>query len=246
VRVPAEEAERARAVMIDLFPEGFEEVTRGASVELAAYANADGAARLWRAFGEVSSREIPDDWRDRWRLFHRPVRVGALWIGPPWEQPPPDALPVVIDPGRAFGTGAHETTRLCLELLQDAARGPLLDIGCGSVVLAIAAARLGFAPVTAIDHDPTAVDASRRNVAANAVHVRVELLDAVGGDVPRAAVAVANLSRAAVESVAARLDVPVLITSGYLAGEVPDLPSYRRVERRTERGWAADLLRRGR
>ena len=79
---------------------------------------------------------------------------GRLWVGPPWETPPPGLPAVVIDPGRAFGTGSHATTLLCLELLLDQRPGPVLDLGCGSGVLALAAARLGHAPVLACDDDP--------------------------------------------------------------------------------------------
>ena len=87
-------------------------------------------------------------------------------------EPPPDALAVVIDPGRAFGTGAHATTRLALELLQDVEPTSLLDVGCGSGVLSVAAAKLGFAPVTAVDIDDVALETTRANAAANGVAAR--------------------------------------------------------------------------
>jgi ribosomal protein L11 methyltransferase len=150
-------------------------------------------------------------------------------------------LAVVIDPGRAFGTGAHETTRLCLEFLVDIARGSLVDIGCGSGVLAIAAARLGFNPVEAIDHDSAAVEAALHNVRANDVPVGVSLLDALDEPIPSAETAVANLSLSAVERVAAGIDAVTLITSGYLGSEALNLRGYRHVQRRTAGAWAADL-----
>ena len=102
---------------------------------------------------EVSATEIPDDWADRWRDFHKPLLVGErLWLRPSWEPPREGAIDVVVDPGQAFGTGAHPTTRLCLELLLELeaageAGGPLTDLGTGSGVLAIAAAKLGWGPV---------------------------------------------------------------------------------------------------
>ncbi len=232
--------------MLELFPGGFEEVADGDAVELAAYTDADGAKRLWRAFGDVSASDVSADWARRWQRFHRPTRVGPLWIGPPWEEAPVDAVAIVIDPGRAFGTGAHETTRLCLELLLRAERGSLLDVGSGSGVLAIAAAKLGFAPVYAIDHDEPAVQATRSNAAANDVAVEAVLADALEEALPATDVAVANLSLTAVERLVARLAVRTIVTSGYLAAERPTLPRYRVAERRVAGNWAAELCIRAR
>ena len=176
--VPDARAEEARAVMLELFPEGFEELGGdGAALELAAYTNAAGEERIWQAFGGAASADVEEDWQDRWRQFHKPVRVGSLWIGPPWEEPDGDATAVVIDPGRAFGTGGHPTTQLCLQLLEREERGSVLDVGCGSGVLSIAAAKLGFAPVRAFDFDPQAVEATERNAADNGVTVDVGLAD---------------------------------------------------------------------
>src|SRR5262249_61395588 len=112
---------------------------------------------------------------------------------PPWEQPDRDATPVVIDPGRAFGTGAHATTRLCLELLLDLPRGSFLDVGCASGVLSIAAAKLGFAPVYAFDLDPQAIESTERNAAANGVAVEATLADATGDRLPAPDAAVRNV-----------------------------------------------------
>jgi ribosomal protein L11 methyltransferase len=226
--------------MVELFPDGFEERAHAHEVELAAYTNAEGATRLWRAFGEVSASDVPEDWARRWQRFHRPARVGPLWIGPPWEEPPGDAVCVVIDPGRAFGTGAHETTRLCLELLQGVERGSLLDVGSGSGVLAIAGAKLGFAPVYAIDHDAPAVQATEANAAANGVALAAIHADALHQPLPPTDVAVANLSLAAVERVAPRLAATTLVASGYLASERPSLCGFRAVDRRVAGNWAAD------
>jgi ribosomal protein L11 methyltransferase len=195
-------------------------------------------------FGRTRSVRVPDDWADGWRRFHRPVEIGRLWVGPPWEQAPASAVSVTIDPGLAFGTGAHPTTRLCLEALQALLPGSLLDVGCGSGILAVAAARLGFRPVFALDVDPAAVAAAAENAAGNGVEVEVRQADALAAALPTTDVAVANLELKGVERVAARLRAGRLVASGYLAADVPTLPDYRLVERRTADGWAADLYAR--
>jgi ribosomal protein L11 methyltransferase len=243
VTVPPERAEPARAVMLELFPAGFEEADGPDGVELAAYTDAAGEERLWKAFGGARGADVEAGWEERWREFHRPVRIGPLWVGPPWEAAPAGAVAVVIDPGRAFGTGAHPTTRLCLELLADAPRGALLDIGCGSGVLAIAAAKLGFGPVVALDSDPAAVAATSENAAANGVRLDARLEDALAGRrLPGADLAVANITLDAVERVAPRVASPHLIASGYLASERPRLGRFALLRRREADGWAADLL----
>jgi ribosomal protein L11 methyltransferase len=227
--------------MLDLFPEGFEEVDLADGVEFVAYTDGAGQERFAAVFGSVTGRDVPDDWHERWRAFHRGVRVGALWVGPPWEEPPRDATVVVIDPGRAFGTGAHPTTRLCLELLGDLPRGSLVDVGCGSGVIAIAAAKLGFAPVVGVDVDPQALVAARENAAANGVELELHRIDARVQELPGADVAVANIALDAVEALTARLPARLAVTSGYLVSEQPVLAGFRIVERRERDGWAADL-----
>ena len=230
--------------MVELFPEGFEEREAADGVELAAYTDAGGEERLWAAFGSVSSEDVAEGWEDRWRAFHRPVRVGPLWVGPPWEHPPATADAVIIDPGRAFGTGGHPTTRLCLQLLLEAERGSLLDVGCGSGVLAIAAGRLGFSPVVGIDLDEAALEASARNARANAVSLDLRREDALVETLPPTDAVVANVSGAFVPGLARRLRAPTLIVSGYLESERPDAPGYRAERRVVRDGWAADLFRR--
>jgi ribosomal protein L11 methyltransferase len=241
VTVPHRRAEEARATMIELFPEGFEEIDGGEDVQLAAYTDASGEERLWHAFGGARATEIEAGWEDRWRSFHRPVTVEPLWIGPPWEEAPPELLPVVIDPGRAFGTGAHATTRLCLELLVQLPRSSLLDVGCGSGVLAIAAARLGFAPVVALDVDPLAVEATQANTVVNGVAVETMLVDATTEPLPRTAAAVANISFEAVSELVPRLVCERLVTSGYLVSNRLRLPGFASRRRLEDEGWAADL-----
>lgn len=183
-------------------------------------------------------------WEEEWRRFHVPVAIGPLWIGPPWQAPPRGLTAVVIDPGRAFGTGAHETTRLCVEFLLGLEGGSFLDVGCGSGVLAIAAAKLGFGPLIAVDVDESAVDAARRNAVANGVALDVRLADARNGSLPATDVAAANLTLKTVEAIGSHLDAQYLIASGYLAAETPRLPRFRHVERRTGDRFAADLYAR--
>jgi ribosomal protein L11 methyltransferase len=230
--------------MLDLFPEGFEEADRGADVELTAYTDAAGEDRARSDFGAVLASEVAPDWHERWKDFHRAARVGELWVGPPWHPPPGDAIAIVIDPGRAFGTGAHPTTRLCIQHLSALPRGSLLDVGCGSGVLAIAAAKLGFSPVLAVDVDVAAVEAAVRNVAANGVTVEVRQADALEDGLPPAATVVVNIDADRVAAVAARVRCEALVTSGYFEPHVPHLDGLRHVERRTDQGWAADLYAR--
>jgi ribosomal protein L11 methyltransferase len=229
---------------VELAPEGFEETQRGGEIELAAYG--ESAHRVLAALAGATAVEVDDDWSERWREFHRPVRLGPLWIGPPWESPPTGALPVVIDPGRAFGTGAHPSTRLCLELLLGERVGSLVDIGTGSGVIAIAAARLGFHPVSAIDVDGTAIEVAVENARANGVELAARTVDDPTAELPHADLAVANISLEAIEAIAAKVTAERWITAGYLARDRPNLDSFRHVERRELDGWAADLSRHGR
>ena len=243
--MPLERAEEARAVILDLFPEGFEEVTLGTEIELAAYTHSEGATRLSSVLGRVETAAVEPGWEESWRRFHCPVRVGPLWIGPPWERPERDALPVVIDPGRAFGTGAHPTTRLCLELLLGRRRTSFLDLGCGSGVLAVAAATLGFAPVVALDADSVAVEATRANAVANGVELEVRRADVLADPLPEAGLAVANVDVSVAARLGPRVEASWLVTSGYLAAERPAPAGWEASERRVEEGWAADLFVRG-
>jgi ribosomal protein L11 methyltransferase len=229
--------------MLELFPEGFEEVDLPDGVELVAYTDARGEEHLWQAFGGVRGEDVAGDWRDRWRDFHQPVLIGDLWIGPPWRDVPADATAIVIDPGRAFGTGTHATTKLCIDLIRGLEPGSLADLGCGSGVLAIVAAKLGFAPVIALDTDQNAVAATRKNAQANGVELEARLADVFHDELPEVSVAVANITRHALETLAPRLRCRWLVSSGYLPSDPAVLPTFEHVRRVTEGGWAADLHR---
>jgi len=214
-------------LLLHIFPEGVEEL--------------DGAYAVYAdepplGFDVVAVDDVAEGWEDGWRAFHHGVRVGRCWVGPPWEQPPSDALAVVIDPGRAFGTGAHATTRLCLELLQEQEPTSLLDVGCGSGVLSVAAAKLGFAPVSAVDLDEVALETTRANTAANGVSVEI------GTELRPAKLAVMNIALDVVEGLLPELPVEQAITSGYLERDEPRAEGWHPLERRVRDGWAADLL----
>jgi ribosomal protein L11 methyltransferase len=229
--------------MLELFPGGFEESDRANGVELAAYTDAAGEERMWAFFGNGRASDVEAGWEDRWRAFHRPIRIGRLWVGPPWEEPDADKLAVVIDPGRAFGTGSHQTTRLCIETLQELEPQALLDVGCGSGVLSIAAALLGFAPVVGVDIEPPSIEATLENAAANGVEVDARLV-APDDPLPPSPLTVANISLDSVQALPSRIDTETLVTSGYFAGEEPVLDGFVHVARRSLDGWACDVYRR--
>lgn len=272
LRVRREDAEVALAELLELAPSGVEEreLDGGAIVEYAVYgapgelpALPDLRAAAGGALVEVVTEEIPDDWHERWKAFHRPVAVGregrGLRVRPPWAEPVARAglEEIVIDPGQAFGTGAHDTTRLCLELLLELEPGgACLDLGCGSGVLAIAAARLGWGPVLGVDHERESVVATHDNAAANGVSVDVRHFDLLrDGPPPCAPTVVANLLRPLLLHVAEtgfyKGERPrVLIASGLLASEADEVAAalettlgLDEADRRHAGDWAALLLR---
>jgi ribosomal protein L11 methyltransferase len=203
--VPAAELERAVAEATDLLRTGCAERDTGDGwVELDLWAPAAtapgprslaGALRARGVSASVGSAPQDEAWREAMRAFHTPVDIGRrLRVRPPWAGALPFVPDVVIDPGMAFGTGRHATTRGCLEILVDLPAGSVLDAGCGSGVLAIAAARLGHAPVRAIDSDPLGVAATRANAGANGVSVEVTEARIGRDPLPEADLVVANLT----------------------------------------------------
>ena len=265
IRVAREQAELVLAELLELAPSGVEERDAAPGVvEYAVYgppgelpALPDLRAAAGGALIEVSSTEVADDWSERWREFHRPLVLGsALTVRPPWEPAGATMLDVVIDPGQAFGTGAHATTRLCLELLLELEpAGPLLDLGCGSGVLAIVAAKLGFSPVTALDNDPASLIATTENAECNGVALEIARFDLRGQErLPPAATMTANLLGPLLVELAGRLAAPGvprpgrLIASGLLVAETERVATafaavgLAEAGRRERGEWAALLL----
>ena len=243
IRVREADAEIARARLLELVPQGFEEVEDVGRLELAAYVAEEEEVLVRGAFENVSSEPVQPGWEERWREFHRPVRVGGLWIGPPWETSPAGEPVVVVDPGRAFGTGAHPTTRACIELLSGLERGSVLDAGCGSGVVAVAAVRLGFWPVIALDVDGVAVEVARETAGRNGVTIDVRQANVLEADIPRVDVLVANIELRVVEALLEKRPPAALaVTSGYPASEAPRASGWVVVSRAELDGWAAHVL----
>lgn len=273
LRVRREDAEVALAELLPLAPSGVEEVDLGDRVEYAIYgppgelpALPDLEAAAGDALVEIVTTEVADDWQDRWKQFHQPVELPgppALRVRPPWEPAAPDAtsdasaggtLEIVIDPGQAFGTGGHHTTRLCLELLLELEpAGAFMDLGCGSGVLAIAAAKLGWGPVAGVDFDPLAVDATADNARVNGVEVEVGRVDVKQQAAPSAPTVAANLLRPLLLALefAPGTEPQRLIASGLLTTEADEIAAHfadryaLRETRRVSGGeWSALLLER--
>ncbi len=224
VRCRAPDAERVLAELLEVAPSGVEEVSdpdgRAGVVEYAVY-GASGELPDVGTFEslagdslvEVVTEEVPDDWDERWKRFYFPVLVGGrLYVRPPWEEPAHrgGVEEVVIDPGGAFGTGTHPTTRMCLELLLEASSAScrrlmepglaggndgVVDLGTGSGVLAIAAAKLGLEPVLGLDADQAAIDEAARNARANRVDIELRRADLRAEPAAVAGLVTANLAR---------------------------------------------------
>jgi ribosomal protein L11 methyltransferase len=260
IRATRADAEAVTAALLELAPTGFEQVDGPDHVEFALYGAPGELPTLGRGEAEVGGarvvvqgEEVPDDWGERWKRFHAPVLIGgSVYVRPPWEEPAvrPGVHEVVIDPGQAFGTGAHPTTRLSLELMLGLdGRGSFADLGCGSGVLAIAAAKLGFEPVRAYDADREAVAATRANARDNAVTLQeVERFDLRTQPPPAAETVAANLMRPLLLRVAELLEEPprTLILSGLLDHEADEVAAafapLRERRRLSDKGWSALLL----
>lgn len=262
VRVRRADAEVVLAELLELAPGGVEESEQGDVVEYAVYGAPgelpdlpDLEAAAGGSLVEVRTEQVADDWPERWKRFHQPIDVGGrLYVRPPWEPGLPaqdPRLDIVIDPGQAFGTGSHHTTRLCLELLLELdPAGEVVDLGCGSGVLAIAAAKLGFGPVRGLDHEPQSVEATLANAAANGVAVDAARADLRSHPIPAAPVVLANLLRPLLLTVAERMQrrPDALIASGLLRQEADEASAafaargLHEAARRESGEWSALLL----
>jgi ribosomal protein L11 methyltransferase len=245
VTAPAAQVEAAGAALLRVCPQGLAErpARRGRAAVLQAYVPVGGGRVILPALRAAVRQAAPgarvlvrsrDDaaWSGLWKARARPVVVGRVVVAPSWWT---DALPahqavVRIDPGMAFGSGEHPTTHLCLSAVDRYVKpgSAVIDVGTGSAVLAIAAARRGARRVVAVDNDPLAVRVARANVRANRAghHVQVRAGDGVDGLRLRADLVVANLTAPTVVALAlpaARRLRPGgrLVVSGFTGAHVP-------------------------
>jgi ribosomal protein L11 methyltransferase len=206
------------------------EMAAGHEVELiAGFADAAAASDAASTVGGALAEVGPDDWLDAWKAYARVVRAGRLVVVPAWIDAPPtsaDDILIEIDPGRMFGHGGHPTTRLLLEELERRIAGgeTVLDVGCGSGILSVAAARLGARRVVAIDIDPDAVTVTKENAARNGVAVEVSTTPVaeIDGDFD---LVLANIGADVLTQMAPDLERRggLLLLSGLLADRVDDV-----------------------
>jgi ribosomal protein L11 methyltransferase len=235
-----------RGVVIEAGPDG----GNASTVTVRAYLPADGWAQanrrhieealwhlrqIWPISAPVFRSVAEDDWTEAWKRQLRVLHIGQrIVIRPSWLDytPAPDDVVIQLDPGMAFGTGLHPTTQLCLEALEMLIQPGMdvLDIGTGSGILAIAAAKLGARRVIAVDSDPTAVKTARENVAVNGAQEIVSVLDGSPDDVvgDYDAVTVNILARVIVEMVQHGLPARVrpggkIIAAGILIDQESDV-----------------------
>jgi ribosomal protein L11 methyltransferase len=229
LRVGADGVEEVLDALLLLAPHGVIEAPRGDEVVLrvrGALGELPPAAELAAAAGSwlrgVEERDVPDAWAERRLLDYEPLTIGGrLGIRPAWAPAPEPGILDIVLPETAFGTGAHVTTRACLELMLEPdkgarphCRGAFADLGCGSGVLAIAAAKLGWSPVVALDVEERAVAATRANAEANGVAVEARTADLSREPPPAAPTVVANIPASVHVEIAPRLaELPRLLVA---------------------------------
>jgi len=260
--LPPDAAEAAIDQLVPLLPRGVHTRELGdGAVELSFYERAEELPpreqlRAAAGVAEWTEETVPDDPRARRRLHGRAWEIaGRLRVRSPDDPPGDGTLPeLVIEPAAGtFGTGAHPTTRMCLELLLSIEPGgAFADLGCGAGTLAIAAARLGWEPVLAVDHEPQSVAATRRNAERNGVAVEALELDLMAVAPPPAPTLAANVPPPVHGPLAAGLAPAVVhvIASGFVESELPAVVAgYEAagfaLRARLGSGWQAILLERG-
>lgn len=275
VSVPADQAEEVAVALWEAGATGIEERDGGTLVRpegegsavtlVAAFDDEALARRVADAMGtRYPSRlehVVGDEWRDAWRAHFKPVRIGQrLVVRPSWEPVSlwPGEVEVVLDPGRAFGSGTHETTRLVLREVDRHVRGGerVLDAGCGSGILGVAALKLGARRVRAVDVDPDVVPVARDNARRNRVASRMDVsttpVDRLRGEYD---LVLANIETPVLVSLADALAARVapggtLVLSGVLRGEQDQVcrafPGWMRVVVGRDGDWVAPVLRRRR
>jgi ribosomal protein L11 methyltransferase len=259
LRVPRRAVEDVLDRLLPLVRGGVREVPAGREVELRmrgadvpALEQIAAAARRWPY--ELTEGVVSDDWRVRRAADYEPDVIGGrLVVRPEWAPPAPEGLiDIALAEGAAFGGGSHPTTRTCLELLLEIEpRGSFADLGCGTGVLAILAARLGWGPVVALDVQPGSVEAASENARRNGVAVEVAVAD-LAAEVPSAAGGfAANVPASLHPCLAAVAGASVALISGFdpdEAGSVIDAYSaggWRERRRETAGGWVVSVLERG-
>jgi ribosomal protein L11 methyltransferase len=264
LRVPAAAVEQVLDQLLPLVPGGVREVPDGEMVELKmrgdelpAISEIARAAERWPH--RVTEAEVPDDWRVRRALDYVPDTIGGrLVVRPEWAPATPEAeIEIVLaDHTGAFGAGTHPTTRVCLELLLELEpAGKFADLGCGSGVLAILAAKRGWEPVVAVDVQPASVEATRQNAAANRVAIDATVGDLSLAPPPAADGFAANVPAHLHALVAGALPDPrpvVALLSGFGRGDADATVGayaacgFRELHRSEPHGWVVSLLERGR
>ncbi len=271
VTVPPEDSELVSADLFELGAQGVEE--RDASTMLRG--EGEDGVTLIASFGTDEEAEgarealadryeariehvVGDRWADEWKRFFKPIHVGRLWVRPSWEpvEPLPGEVVLTLDPGRAFGSGLHETTQLVMREVERGIRGgeAILDVGCGSGILGIAGLLLGAARVTALDVDPVAVEVTLENARANGVEARVSASTRpIGDERERYPWVLANIEARVLVPLATAIAAAVapggtLVLSGILVGQEDEVraayPELEELGRPTMGEWVALVLRR--
>lgn len=206
--------------------------------------------------GSTVEHVVGDEWRDGWRKYFKPTRLGPrLWIRPSWEplETGPDEIVLTIDPGNAFGSGIHETTRLVMREIDARVQGGerVLDLGCGSGILSIAARLLGSGPAVGVDVEVEAIRVTGENAEINGVDVSASTtpIDEVEGEYD---LVFANIQAKVLIPMAKAIEARVapggvLILSGVLGDQVDDVSAAYTLERESvtaENDWRALIFRR--